>query len=48
VVFSPEFHRHCQSLQAISALFVAAKYEEIAVPKVEVFARCDQRMRIAP
>lgn len=33
VAFSPEFQKHSLSLQAIASLFVAAKYEEIAVPK---------------
>jgi hypothetical protein len=44
VAFAPEFAKHSLTLQAVASLFVAAKYEEIAIPKVEVFARCDPRI----
>lgn len=34
VAFAAEFQKHSMALQAIASLFVAAKYEEIAIPKV--------------
>lgn len=44
VAFAQEFVHLPFSLQAVASLFVAAKYEEIAIPRVEMFARCDPRI----
>lgn len=44
VAFAQEFSHLPLSLQAVASLFVAAKYEEIAIPRVEMFARCDPKI----